>query len=390
MLAKNLQKLIEQSSFSALGFFSIFVAGYFLSAESFFVFSYSFTLIQALTLLYFSYISNSFFVFFSKQPKPGLLGDALLLLLLLNSIVAAPLVALVGFKTDNWYVAGLGAITVLLWCVLDLFRKVFFIRGSRFLLLPSVSVLITFLLLLAASVLFNLLSAAVVYGCLSLALAIVVIVLSAQLRPELKLSSIGHYARQNHSFAIWNTYSALISWGLTGGILLHFESSLSEAQFNACRILLSFIGLANLITTVIENNLILKLSSERTNLDAGWWLKYLLLSLLLAVFVAVLSYAGFHVFYQQYIAQFYQVAAILLLSVFFTLNKPMIALLKVVNQTRRIFFALVLAASVALFVINLTSIEDAAIRLSMAMFSGAASLTLFLAFFYLRAVREHK
>lgn len=383
-------KLIEQSLFSGIAFLCIFLSGYLLSAEQFYLFSYGFTTLQALVLLYFSYISTSFFVFYSKQQNYNYFSQALMVLFVVHLLLLLPFVFYFYVKLSSMLMALLCWLLVVLWCMLDLVRKVYFIDASKKLVLPSLTVICAFIVFLGTATVLDEMTALSIYFALTSAMLIAVIMFIRPIPLPYSYEQTGRYARKNHNFAIWNAYSAFVTWGLTGGLLLLFEPYMTQQQFNACRILLSFIGLSNLITTVIENNLVVKLNNDPHMLQPRVWLKYLALSLLLSLLVAGVSYIGFLLFYKHYLAEFYQAAPILAVNVFFTLNKPMIAYLKVNDRSRWIFYALALAAivsaAVAYFCLSLGGIT----ALSAAMIAGTAVLSAALVGFYLTAQSEFK
>ncbi len=385
---RNIQKFIEQFSFSGIGFLGIFLAGYLLAPQDFFNFSYSFTIVQALALLYFSYISNSFFVFYSKSRAKPAIAAAARLLLLLHLVVLLPFIWLGRDAFTDIAIAILGWAVIFLWCALDIVRKVLFIQQSRALVLPSLLALLLFTLGILLCHSLGLLSPVAVFACLLAALLVPVAVFGRALLGRLSQQHFISYIKENHSFSIWSAYSAVATWWLLAGLLIYLQPLMTELQFNAARLLLSFIGLANLITTVIENNLIVQLSQQAIRLTTRWWLRFCGLCLGVFVLLYLASVIGFQLFYQQYLPAFYDNAGILLVTVFFMLNKPIIASLKVMNRTPLIFVSLLLASAVTLVFTGMSlSLAGLNVFVSAAL-AGAFATTLFLSVCFITSSRE--
>ena len=348
-------KLLEQLCFSGISFATIFISGLLLDSESFFVFSYAFTVLQVMLVLGFSYLGNSFFVFYSQRQKQSYVSSALLLTWVISCVLGFILSSLLLWKGFDLVAAVTASTPLLFWLSYDILRKKAFVENNNSrLLLNSFLLAITGLLSSVMLWYFSASSAGWFFISITICFAIACLA-------KLQLNSFSFnkrifiaYAYKNHVFAKWTLLSAAIMWFLSSGVLLIYEPYLTKEEFSGIRLMLSFIGLANLITTVIENSLITQYApkARRGGVSLMQMKRNLMHigggALVLTLFIYGVAWLSFHTVYKVYVDAFSQYQALVLLAALFAINKVFSACLKLNEKPKFIFASALLGVLVVL------------------------------------------
>lgn len=348
-------RFIEQLGFSSVSFVAIFASGLLLEKEQFFHFSYSFTLVQVVLFAGFSYLGNPFFVFYSQRKRASYVSSALLLTwgatVVTAILLGGVLYYIKGFSLTLSFASGLSVIP---WLTYDILRKKAFIDLSNILLIKKSLLLIAIgsacLLLLWG---LNVTKAEWFFLVITVSFASLCRGVSKQVQVG-RVRATQAYIKKNHAFARWTLLSAATMWFLSSGVLLLFEPLITREEFNGLRLMLSFIGLANLITTVLENSMLVEYAEQSRQGVVSLKdmkkrvLQVSIIGLLLSALIYVVSWVAFATLYKPYQEVFYQYQSLVLLAILFSINKVSTACLKINHKPNFIFISACLGGAAAL------------------------------------------
>ena len=361
----RLYKYIEQVIYSGIAFGSILLAGLFMNAQAFFQFALMMTVVQGVVFFVNSYENNAILVFYHKygsrwlhtlQQYKFIAGN--LFSAILSAFAAGWLCTVDEFRL------GYGTAFLLIYLLSGLIIAVETMRKVRF-AAGEFSILIKHALLLAS--LFSLLALVAFVFTEQVAnyfihgLIVIYALVAMIARPSMSFSDIESIRLKkicidNFHYSKWLLCSSVGIWLMSQGLLLLSEQALSIQQFNGLRLLLSFIGIANIVTLVFENSLTTQFAqrTELKLLDVYIALrKILFLSLLLIMGVCIIVAGSFWLVYPEYVVLLSASWPLLVSIGFFSLSKPFIAFLKAKNRTNEIFMAIAVGVTSTLAMLGL-------------------------------------
>lgn len=361
----RLYKYIEQVIYSGIAFGSILFAGLFMEAKAFFQFALIMTVVQGVVFFVNSYENNAILVFYHKY-QPQWLNDLQrykfiagnLLSAILSAIAAAWLTTVDDFTWEFGYAFLLIYILSGLIIAVETMRKIRFAAGNYSLLFKHALLLASLfsILILAAFVFTDLVATYFVHG-----LIVIYALMAIAARPSKNLVSMDFFRIKqvcidNFNYSKWLLCSSLGIWLMSQGLLLLSEQALSIEQFNGLRLLLSFIGIANIVTLVFENSLTTQFSKQRElDLSSVYVAlrKILFLSLLLIMGVCIIVAGSFWLMYPEYVMLLSGSWPLLISVGFFSISKPFIAFLKAKERTNAIFVAIAVGVASTLVMLGL-------------------------------------
>ncbi|MEW6989449.1 hypothetical protein AADZ91_02070 [Colwelliaceae bacterium 6441] len=339
-----------------MSFSGVFIAGILLNNKEFYYFSFIFSLLQASLMVSYSYISNPMLVFIIKEShkvKNEYLSFNIIFSLISSLFLSLFLSLLIVNKFSEFNFL---EIFLLLWLVItswvtyDLYRKYLFSLEQYFKLFKATSYVVTgyFLSLLILNYFNQSFFIIFIAMVISLVLVQIATFLKSKYKVRLNVEQAKSITIGNYGFAKWTVLSAIGIWFAGQGLLIAGDSFLTTQEFNSIRLLLSFIGLTNLITTVIENKLIISFGKTSCPQKLRESLKQefstiLMISIVLTAFVFILSYLSFNYIYAEYKSVYMTISPIILTASFFALSKPFVALLKTLHMTKEIFKSIIIA-----------------------------------------------
>lgn len=378
-------KYLEQVVFSLMPFMTVLLSGWLMEEGEFFKFAYLFSILQGALVILYSFETNPVLVF---QPRhedslSEFLGYKLLSTFGISIIVYGLIFPIIVSKLDSHnpiLLTSLIWLCTLCWAIFDLSRKSMFAAGqfSKMLgysLLAFVLHLSVMLTLWYKSIL---LTSNTFFGlCLTFAFVSSVYLGSGLTKPKFT-SRFSYFFKENYSFAKWSVLAAFGIWLMGQGLLLVAEPWLSKTQFNGLRIILTFLGLCNIFTTVIENKLIIQFGQKEVTYNNVFNQVVIVtfISLLLVVITGIALLLAFNLFFYNYIEVLSKGFFILVSVFFYSMVKPFTAYLKVQLATKLIFYSIIIALIAALCSLSLAWIFDPFYAIIAAFVIGPAFLFL--------------